>query len=204
MANDDERSKGREGGGTPIEVAYLDNQGGLRRFIRRLFGRACDVDDIAQETFLKAVAAERRGRIDNPKAYLYQAARNVALTELAKKSRQIVDYIEDAALTEVSSNEPSAEAHASGRERLALFCEALATLPLQCRRVFLMRKVQGCSHKEISRRLGISVSTVEKHLAAGLLRCDAYMRAKENAPEGAERETARDHSHREELPKRNR
>jgi RNA polymerase sigma-70 factor (ECF subfamily) len=185
-----DQGEGPKSGRTPVETAYIDNQRGLRRFIARMFGRSCDVDDIAQETFLRAVAAERRGRIENPKAYLYQAARNVALTELSKKSRQIVDYIEDATLREVSSEEPSAEAHAIGRERLAMFCEALATLPPQCRKVFLMRKIHGYSHKEISRRLGISVSTVEKHLAAGLTRCAAYIRNQEAAAPGAAADTS--------------
>jgi len=39
-----------------------------------------------------------------------------------------------------------------------------------------MRKVHGLSHKEISERLNISVSTVEKHVASGLLRCSVYLR----------------------------
>ena len=65
-----------------------------------------------------------------------------------------------------------------GQTKLAVFCEAVASLPPQCRRAFLMRKVHGLSHKEISKQLGIAISTVEKHQAIGLKRCSEYMRNK--------------------------
>jgi RNA polymerase sigma-70 factor (ECF subfamily) len=41
-----------------------------------------------------------------------------------------------------------------------------------------MRKVYGYSHSEIAEELNMSVSTVEKHLANGLRRCNAYMAAR--------------------------
>jgi len=50
-------------------------------------------------------------------------------------------------------------------------------LPLQCRRVFLLRKVYDLSYQEIAKRLEISVSTVEKHMLNGVTKCSAYLRA---------------------------
>jgi len=66
------------------------------------------------------------------------------------------------------------------RETLGIHCEAVAGLPPQCRRVYLMRKVYGMSHKEIAGQLGIAVSTVEKHLIKGVKLCDRYVREKTN------------------------
>ena len=65
-----------------------------------------------------------------------------------------------------------------GLEQFALFCKAVQKLPLQCRRVFILRKVYGLTHKEIAEHLDISVSTIEKHLATGISRCSDYMRSK--------------------------
>jgi RNA polymerase sigma factor (sigma-70 family) len=41
-------------------------------------------------------------------------------------------------------------------------------LPPKCRKVLLLRMLEGLSQKEIATRLGIAVSTVEKHLAKAL------------------------------------
>jgi RNA polymerase sigma-70 factor (ECF subfamily) len=43
----------------------------------------------------------------------------------------------------------------------------------------VMRKVFGLSHKEIARRMDISVRTVEKHLAKALQRCQESVQAAE-------------------------
>ena len=64
----------------------------------------------------------------------------------------------------------------------------VAEFPAQCRRVFILRKVLGYSHKEISAAMGISVSTVEKHLARAMMRCfqDHRLRAFNDTQESAE------------------
>jgi DNA-directed RNA polymerase specialized sigma24 family protein len=51
-------------------------------------------------------------------------------------------------------------------------------LPPLCRRVFVLRKVFKLSPTEISEVLGISTSTIEKHVAKGLVRCRDYLREK--------------------------
>lgn len=160
---------------TPVEAAFVEMRTALQRTVSRIVTDRTDIDDILQDTFLKAVRSEKTTEVRNPKAFLMTVARSVALNDLAKKSRSIVDYVEEAALPEVNNTEPALEDHIAARERYALFCEAVATLPRQCRRAFMLRKVFGYSQKEIAQRMGISVSTVEKHLIAGLSRCSAFM-----------------------------
>lgn len=58
---------------------------------------------------------------------------------------------------------------------LELHYEAVAELTPQCRGVYLLRKVHGYSHKEISERLFIAVSTVEKHLMKAVEQCHRYV-----------------------------
>jgi RNA polymerase sigma-70 factor (ECF subfamily) len=59
---------------------------------------------------------------------------------------------------------------------LFVLTQAVAQLPVECQRVFLMRKVEGLRVKQIATRLNVSVSTVEKRLARALLLCDRYLR----------------------------
>lgn len=160
-----------------LSGAFLTHQLSLKRFLRRFFSRTQDIEDIAQETYLRAFDAERCGElVRSPKAFLFRIAKNAALNELVRKSRLLTDYIEDSAAQDVSDKAASAEEQVMGKEKLAMFCRAVASLPAQCRKAFLMRKVYGMSHKDIAEQLGISISTVEKHVASGLLRCSTYLR----------------------------
>src|SRR3546814_10782042 len=43
--------------------------------------------------------------------------------------------------------------------------QAMLSLPPRCRQVFVLVRIDGLSQGEVARRCGISVKTVEKHLA---------------------------------------
>jgi RNA polymerase sigma-70 factor (ECF subfamily) len=156
----------------------------LKRFISRFMRGAADIEDIAQEAFLRAYAVEHSRAIEQPKSFLFRIAKHVALTQLTRKSRQITDYIEDSDPSLVIQTEHSAEDEISARQMLALHVEAVAELAPQCRQVYLLRKVHGLSHKQIGEQLGIAVSTVEKHLMKAVEQCDRYIREKTEPRQG--------------------
>ena len=160
---------------TPVLQAFQKHQAALRRFISRFVQRTQDIDDVAQEAFLRAYRAEQGKPIEQPKSFLFRIAHNVAITELTKKSTQIIDYIADIDDSAVVWLEHSAEETAMADQQIGIHCEAVAQLPPQCRRVFLMRKVHGMSHKEIASELGIAISTVEKHMTKGVRDCARYV-----------------------------
>jgi RNA polymerase sigma-70 factor (ECF subfamily) len=160
----------------------------LKRIIARLTANPSDVEDILQDTYVKAVTGEATTQVRNPRAYLVTVAKSVALNDLAKKSRQIAESIEAAGGLSVISDEPSAEDRLIEDEKLKALREATATLPPQCRRAFILCKVYGLSYKEIAARMGLSVSTVEKHMIAALRRCEAHVR-KLGAASHADRST---------------
>lgn len=174
-------------------AAFEKHQLALKRFISRYLRNAQDIDDVAQEAFLRALSAGRDTDIRQPKSFLFRIAKNVAVSELRSKARQITDYIEDQAASDVLQGEWTAEDEAAARQKLGIHCEAVATLPPQCRRVYLMRKVYGMPHKEIAAHLGLAVSTVEKHLMRGVELCDRYVSEKtaadrdEDQPTGGRR-----------------
>lgn len=154
---------------------FLEHQAGLKRFLRRIAPASLDVEDISQETILRALQAEREREILEPRAYLFVIARNIVRDALDKKTRSVIDFIEDFSPETLFSNEPPVEEQVESRQRLLLFLEAVATLPEQCQQVFVLKKVYGYSHREISRKLRISVSTTEKHVATGLKRCSEFI-----------------------------
>jgi len=165
--------------GESMEYPWYHLNTKLKRYLSRILKRQEDVEDIAQEAFVRVLEAGSKGEIHYHKAYLYRTARNLALNSLARKSNLLEDYIEDLPDPDVFTDSTGPEEEVTGQQRFELFCRAAAELPEQCRRVLVLRKVYGLSQKEVADRLDISVSTVEKHLAKGLLLCAAHMQSLE-------------------------
>jgi len=169
--------------GANILGAFQLHQLSLKRFIGRYLNNAQDIEDVTQEAFLRAYKAERSTEVRQPKSFLFRIAKNVAISQLRTKSRRITDYIEDQASDDVLMSEWSTEDEVMAEEKLGIHCEAVAALPPKCRRVYLLRKVYGMSHKQIAEKLQISTSTVEKHLLKGVEACDRFIQARSQAPQ---------------------
>ena len=163
-----------------IYGTFLNSESALKRYLRRFFYRSEDIDDMAQETFLRAYKYTQDRDIAFPKAYLFQVAKSVAMKELTRKTRKLTDYLEEACEPD-PDHDNGPELDTSAEQTLSLFCEAIAELPPQCRRVFLMRKYQAMSYREIASTLNISVSAVEQHITIGIKRCKEYTDQQEHA-----------------------
>ena len=187
----DQNNGRKEGRGSAVAAAFGQYRTVLRKLIERRLNRRSDAEDVLQETFALVFEAEKKQRIDHPKSYLYRTAANLVARENSRVSNKLVRYMEDFEDCDLSSNEPSAFDHVAGKQELEAFRRAIATLSPQCRKVFILRKVHGLSHQEIADRLGLSVSTTSKHLAKALERCDAYMRALNEANAGGRKERAK-------------
>jgi RNA polymerase sigma factor (sigma-70 family) len=162
-----------------ILEAYLENEAALKRYLGRFFRSREVADDLAQEAFLRAFAAESGHIIESPKAFLFKVAKNLALNELSRQSSIAIEPLGDFEGQEVleDSSQVSGDDVVDSRKRIRLLARAIAVLPPQCAKVFILRKMQGMSQKDIAVRLNVSVRTVENHVALGLSRCRAYMRA---------------------------
>jgi len=158
---------------------FEEQQMPLKAFISRLIRKPQDIDDIAQETFVRAFLAEQKGAIQHPKAYLYRIARNLTFEILSKKSNKLTGYIEDSSDYSLLDSGEDIEGIVIVREKLDRVKVAIAEMPPQCQRVFIMHKVYGFKYKEISQQLGISVSTVEKHIMTGLKKCRQSVKSQE-------------------------
>ncbi len=162
-----------------ILKAFLEYEEAIRRFLRRYGASARDLEDFVQETFLRGFAAETKADIAEPKAYLFQIARNIVHEEFRKISRAPHEFLEDSGGADILLDEGhvATDEWLNGRRKLALFARAVATLPPQCQKAFLLRRIEGLQYKQIANRMNITVSAVEKHVTIGLLKCNAYLKA---------------------------
>ena len=165
-----------------ITAAFLEHSGFLKKFLAGFLPTPQDIEDVAQETYLRAYIAEQREQIEQPKAFLFRVAKNLALTSLSKKSRKITDYIEEAGTAIVLGTAAGSDQELEAQQYLDLYCEAVAMLPEKCRQVLLFRKVHGLSHGDIGERMGLSISSVEKYLRQGILACQVHIRKHEGQP----------------------
>lgn len=158
-----------------FEGFFRENYSKIRGYVSRFVRGSQDIEDIVQESFVRSFQAQKKTEISNFSAYVHTAARNLSFKHNAKYENKITAYIEDLGLSEVLEGVQTIERDILAYEQFGVFCEAVRDLPLQCRRVFILKRVYGLSQKEVSERLGVSVSTVNQHLAKGMARCTQYM-----------------------------
>ena len=155
--------------------AFLAHRNALFRMIGRIV-RPNEIEDIVQETFIHSYAAARNQQIHNPQAFMFRTARNLALNCVNRAEQRLNTSIEDLDEFDFATDTDLLERQRHSEERFINVCRAVSSLPGHCRRVFILKKVYGLSQKEIAAFLGISSSTVEKHIARGMTTTAEYLK----------------------------
>ena len=163
-----------------LHRVFLSIRLGIARAVSKIVPPQ-DVEDIVQETYVRLCQVGAPERIRHPKSYLYKTARNLALDSLKRAEHRLTESWDDRehglGLMGTGADETFEKAVSS--EEFGLFCEAVRRLPVQARRVFVLKKVYGYSQREIAGELGLSESTVEKHVALAVRRCAAHMQGRD-------------------------
>lgn len=159
-------------GGNPIDEWFMQEilplEAGLTSFLRRNWSNEAEIADLRQEAYARVYDAARRERPVLAKPFLFQTARNLIIDRLRQRAVVSIQTMADFDWLNVSEDAPSPEARVAARQELRLLQAALDSLPPRCRRVVTMRKVEGCSQKEVAKAMGISEDTVEHQMAKGM------------------------------------
>ena len=147
----------------------------LAQYLRARGVQTDDLADLMQETFERF--HRHAARVDPARArpLLTTIARNLVIDRVRHQRVSATDPEVDVA--ELMAPVPSPEQALYSTRELEMLNQAIEQLPGQCRRVFVMRKIHQMSQKAIAEKLGISVSTVEKHVAAGMRMCKQRLAA---------------------------
>jgi RNA polymerase sigma-70 factor (ECF subfamily) len=161
-----------------------------------------EIEDIVQETYVRVCQIEKTDKIAEPRSFLFKVAHNLALDHVKRAESRLVVSVEESGESGFGEAERSGDEtfqQVAANEEFSHFCEAVRQLPVQCRRAFVLKKVYGCSQREIAREMNLSESTVEKHIAQGIKRCTYFMMQhgeqqiggkQANKPGGAQRASA--------------
>jgi len=160
------------------KVPFYDDVLSYRKALLKIVGKiapSTEVEDIVQDAYVKILQINNNNKpISYPKTLLYQIAKNLALDYNKKSEVRLAD-------SAVNEQDYGVSEHGGTFQQILTdyefsnFCEAVRHLPLQCRKVFVMRKVYGFTQKEIARELNLSQYTVENHTAIGMRKCSDYL-----------------------------
>ncbi len=149
----------------------------MRSFLRRRLRSNEDAQDAAQDVFLRLLRRERAGTLDSDaRSYMVKAAHNVAVDVERWRAYHKPDghvALEDE--TAVSEDVEASE-QLYWREGLRRFVDALNGLPHRTQQVFVLYHVEGRPHAAIARRLGMSLRSVERHMARAIAHCEAQLK----------------------------
>ncbi len=129
--------------------------------VKRMLNDDDESADATQEVFIKLHDSLRKFRGDaNLYTYLYRIATNVAISYLRKrKVRAIVRLDEMVSNMLTGGNEPQREA--DQEELRNLVAEAVSSLPVQQRQVFVLRFYEELSYEEIARIMHRSLGALK-------------------------------------------
>jgi RNA polymerase sigma-70 factor, ECF subfamily len=149
----------------------------IYRLVRRKLGDALLAEDIAQETFMKAL--RMMDRVDdsfNFGGWVHTVARNLCFDELRRRQRDLrVDSGDDddtdllAALPSTSRSFDPVQVQESNEMRRQVWAVS-QRLPEKYRLVLTLRELQDLSYRQIARSLKMSESAVETLLYRARLR----------------------------------
>ena len=180
-----------------------------RRLVARLARRLPDpgdAEEVAQEAYLRCLARETpagREAVRSWLSYLFRVARNLAIDRMRREamSRDKLEMLAgDSARrqeerrrpgvhgpAQLSVVEPAAERMIDARGELVALAAAINDLEPRIRQAFIWHRFHGLAYAEIARRLGVSVSSVEKYIMTALLACrQARSRARIARTDGAQ------------------
>jgi len=148
----------------------------LLSFFRRRTRNSADVQDLVQQVFLQL--SRHTETIENPDAYVFRSAANV-LRDHCRKLEMVQRFmVEEPAESNGEMHNVvsvSTERVILGVEAMTRVVAALWELPERTRDIFVLRCFEGMKHADIARINGVSVRTVEKHVAKALAHVSATL-----------------------------
>ena len=135
------------------------------RYLRSAVRNITDVEDIAQEAFVRYFQTVSKGEsIDHPKGWLYRVARRLALDQ-AKKSKPVL--LDEAGWRAVEAEYLHAPPDVTG-ERSLRSSDLPWHLLSRSERECLLLRAEGLTFREAAEVLDVKISTVASYVARAI------------------------------------
>ncbi|WP_186401350.1 RNA polymerase sigma factor [Sphingopyxis sp. P1IMeth2] len=141
----------------------------LFHFFRRRVGRE-EASDLTQEAFTRMLRTGAFERVENPRAYLFRAARNLVIERARRRKRKEAGMFPFDEGRDAPAGPEQALAIEASDLRRGLR-RAILAMPRRTRRIFLMHRLRRQTYREIAEEIGIREQGVEYHMMRALSRC---------------------------------
>lgn len=160
-------------GNDHLGLLYAEHNSWLKGWLYRRLGCGAQAADLAQDTFVRILQAQRKASeplsLARPRAYLATVGRRLVYDHLRRQSLEQA-YLDMLALmpeTLVLSPQDLWQM----RETLAELDVLLDSLKPIVRTVFLLAQLEGLNYVQIARQLNIGERTVKRHMAQAFEAC---------------------------------
>jgi RNA polymerase sigma factor (sigma-70 family) len=140
----------------------------LLQFFKRRVRNGADAEDLTQEVFERLARQQDLGVVDRLDGYVFTVATNLLRDRARKQATHFGSAHVSLHNIPERVEEITPERVLLSTEAMDHFLAALAELPDRARTALLLRRYEGLEFKEIARRLGISVSSAEKHVVRAI------------------------------------
>jgi RNA polymerase sigma-70 factor (ECF subfamily) len=155
-----------------LGVLYRDHRCWLQGWLSGRVGCRETAADLTQDTFARLLQDRDLTALREPRAFLTTVARGLAANWFRRQSLERAWLEHLAALPEAVV--PSLEDQGVVREALQQIDATLDGLPTAVRQVFLLAQFDGLRYDAIAVRMGLSLSTVKRHMKRALVGCLAH------------------------------
>ena len=152
-----------------LHLLYSEHNGWLKSWLRARLGNASDAADLAQDTFVRLLASRDIEQIREPRTYLSAIARALMIDKFRRRALEQA-YCEALAL-HPEPMDISPEKRLLILETLVAIDSMLDGLGERTRQIFLSVQLEGLSYVATAERLGVSVTTVKKHVIRAMTHC---------------------------------
>lgn len=150
-------------------VDIIDHVPWLRGYLAKRLRRPQDVDDLAQEVYLRMLRVPDDNMIENPQAYLITVANNLLKEHWTQEARDRGAFdVDDPALQDELGVLPGFGAGLDLEARKKILLRVLRELRPKCQAVIVMHYFYDMNYEEIAARLGITTHMVKKYVTKGL------------------------------------
>lgn len=137
-------------------------------------------EELIADLFIKLWDSRSTQDIKSVKAYLFIAAKNMAINHL-QKAKNKIDYYEDYGFSvELSHTGPNPFDIISSKESYRKIIQLIGLLPERQREVLLMSRIEDLDKNTIATILGLSVRTVETTLYQAIKTLQQIVKASPN------------------------